>query len=125
MGKNKSQQDLGRRERQIMDAVFQLGEASVADVLERLPDPPSYSAVRTMIRLVEHRRPPGIGSGAWLLADWLFCRSCRRSCPVGRYRSFPHRLRRPDRLFFLQGRRTGNRQPRACPRQHWPAARVT
>jgi predicted transcriptional regulator len=55
MGKKKSQRDLGRRERQIMDVIFQLGEASVGDVLERLPDPPSYSAVRTMIRLLESK----------------------------------------------------------------------
>jgi len=46
---------LGARERQIMDAIYQAGEASVADVLERLPDPPSYSAVRTMIRLLEKK----------------------------------------------------------------------
>lgn len=45
-----------------MDAIYQLGEASVSDVLERLAEPPSYSAVRTMIRLLEtkgllkHRR---------------------------------------------------------------------
>lgn len=62
MGKKKTQRDLGRRERQIMDVIFQLGEASVGDVLNRLPDPPSYSAVRTMIRHLEgkgflrHRR---------------------------------------------------------------------
>ena len=62
MGTRKSQQNLGRRERQIMDVIFELGEASVASVLERLPDPPSYSAVRTMIRHLEgkgylrHRR---------------------------------------------------------------------
>jgi BlaI family penicillinase repressor len=62
MGEKKSQQNLGRRERQIMDAIFELGEASVGRVLERLPDPPSYSAVRTMIRHLEgkgylrHRR---------------------------------------------------------------------
>jgi predicted transcriptional regulator len=47
--------DLGRRERQIMDAIHQLGEASVGDVLDRIPDPPSYSAVRTMIRLLEDK----------------------------------------------------------------------
>jgi BlaI family transcriptional regulator, penicillinase repressor len=47
--------DLGRRERQIMDTIHQLGEASVGDVLERLPDPPSYSAVRTMMRLLEEK----------------------------------------------------------------------
>lgn len=44
---------LGARERQIMDVIFGLGEASVGEVHERLPDPPSYSAVRTMIRLLE------------------------------------------------------------------------
>lgn len=38
-----------------MDAIYQLGEASVGDVLGRLPDPPSYSAVRTMIRLLEQK----------------------------------------------------------------------
>lgn len=55
MAKRKSPQELGRRERQIMDAVFQLGEASVADVRELLIDPPSYSAVRTMIRHLESK----------------------------------------------------------------------
>jgi predicted transcriptional regulator len=55
MAKRKGPQELGRRERQIMDAVYQLGEASVGDVLARLPDPPSYSAVRTMIRLLERK----------------------------------------------------------------------
>ena len=44
---------LGARERQILDAIYQLGEASVAEVLARLSDPPSYSAVRTMIRALE------------------------------------------------------------------------
>jgi predicted transcriptional regulator len=62
MAKGKGPQELGRRERQIMDAVYQLGEASVAEVRQRLSDPPSYSAVRTMIRYLEtkgylrHRR---------------------------------------------------------------------
>lgn len=55
MAKRKGPQELGRRERQIMDAVYKIGEASVADVLGRLPDPPSYSAVRTMIRLLERK----------------------------------------------------------------------
>jgi BlaI family transcriptional regulator, penicillinase repressor len=43
---------LGRRERQIVEAVYRLGEASVADVLKELPDPPSYSAVRAMLNLL-------------------------------------------------------------------------
>ncbi len=55
MAKKKSQRDWGARERQIMHVVFELGEASVGDVLERLPDPPSYSSVRTMIRLLESK----------------------------------------------------------------------
>ena len=38
-----------------MDVIYQLGEASVADVLASLADPPSYSAVRTMIRVLEKK----------------------------------------------------------------------
>jgi BlaI family transcriptional regulator, penicillinase repressor len=44
---------LGARERQIMDAIYELREASVAEVLAKLSDPPSYSSVRTMIRSLE------------------------------------------------------------------------
>src|SRR5438105_15415459 len=46
---------LGARERQILDAIYQLGEASVAEVLADLSDPPSYSAVRTTIRMLEKK----------------------------------------------------------------------
>jgi predicted transcriptional regulator len=46
---------LSRRERQIMDAIYQLGRATAAEVMERLPDPPSYSAVRAMLRLLEEK----------------------------------------------------------------------
>ena len=45
--------DLHPRERQIMDAIYLCGEATAADVLDRLPDPPSYSAVRAMLRKME------------------------------------------------------------------------
>ncbi|MCA9078333.1 MAG: BlaI/MecI/CopY family transcriptional regulator [Planctomycetaceae bacterium] len=55
MAKKKSKRDLGARERQIMDVIFELEEASVSDVLEKLADPPSYSSVRTMIRLLESK----------------------------------------------------------------------
>lgn len=48
--------DLARRERQIMDVIHRLGEASVGEVLAEIPDPPSYSAVRTMIRHLEAKR---------------------------------------------------------------------
>ncbi len=46
---------LGRRERQIMEAVYRLGRATVADVLAQLDDPPSYSAVRAMLRILEDK----------------------------------------------------------------------
>ncbi len=45
--------DLSRRERQIMDILYSRSRASVAEVLEDLPDPPSYSAVRAMLRILE------------------------------------------------------------------------
>lgn len=48
--------DLSRRERQIMDIVYRRDEVSVADVLEELPDPPSYSAVRAMLRVLEEKK---------------------------------------------------------------------
>ncbi len=47
--------DLSRRERQIMDVVYRLGRAAAADVRDNLPDPPSYSAVRAMLRILEDK----------------------------------------------------------------------
>lgn len=44
--------ELGKRERQILETVQRLGEASVSQVREHLADPPSYSAVRTMLGLL-------------------------------------------------------------------------
>jgi predicted transcriptional regulator len=46
---------LSRRERQIMDILYQRGQAAAAEVLEELPDPPSYSAVRAMLRILEEK----------------------------------------------------------------------
>src|SRR3954453_19903670 len=46
---------LSRRERQIMDAIYRRGRATAAEVLEDMPDPPSYSAVRAMLRLLEEK----------------------------------------------------------------------
>ena len=46
---------LSRRERQIMDAIYTRGRATAAEVLEGLPDPPSYSAVRAMLRILEDK----------------------------------------------------------------------
>ena len=48
-------EQLSRRERQIMDVVFRLGRASVGEVREQLPDPPSYSAVRATMGILERK----------------------------------------------------------------------
>lgn len=48
-------QDLSRRERQIMDIVYRLKEATAAEVMDNLPEAPSYSAVRAMLRILEDR----------------------------------------------------------------------
>lgn len=47
--------NLGRRERQIMEIIHRLGEASVKDVLDQLHDSPTYSTVRTIMRLLEEK----------------------------------------------------------------------
>src|SRR5215813_2303745 len=48
-------QSLTRREREIMDILHRLGRATAHEVLEELADPPSYSSVRTLLRLLEER----------------------------------------------------------------------
>lgn len=47
--------ELSRRERQIMDVLFARGHATVAEVMEDMPDPPSYSAVRATLRILEEK----------------------------------------------------------------------
>ena len=46
---------LSRRERQIMDILYRQGKASAAEVREAMPDAPSYSAVRAMLRVLEEK----------------------------------------------------------------------
>ena len=46
---------LSRRERQIMDILYQRGKSSAAEVLEALADPPGYSAVRAMLNVLERK----------------------------------------------------------------------
>lgn len=53
--KKQTSRALATREQQIMDVIYQLEKASVAEVRERLSDPPSYSAVRTMIGHLERK----------------------------------------------------------------------
>ncbi len=52
---NATAHTLSRRERQIMDIVYRRGRASAAEVMGDLPDPPSYSAVRSALRLLEDK----------------------------------------------------------------------
>ena len=47
--------NLSRRERQIMDILYRVDEASAADVMEQLPSPPGYSAVRAMLSVLEKK----------------------------------------------------------------------
>jgi BlaI family penicillinase repressor len=46
---------LSRRERQIMDFLYQRGKASVGEVMDGIPDPPGYSAVRATLRTLEQK----------------------------------------------------------------------
>ena len=46
---------LSRRERQIMDFLFQRGKATVGEVMDGIPDPPGYSAVRATLRTLEQK----------------------------------------------------------------------
>ena len=44
--------DLSRRERQVMEILHRQGESTVAEILQALPDPPTYSAVRSILRIL-------------------------------------------------------------------------
>jgi len=53
--KRSSLAQLSRRERQIMEIVYRAGRATAGEVLAQLPDPPSYSAVRALLRILENK----------------------------------------------------------------------
>ncbi|HEX3673723.1 MAG TPA: BlaI/MecI/CopY family transcriptional regulator [Rhizomicrobium sp.] len=44
-----------RREREIMDALYKLGPASAAQILKLIPDPPTYTAIRTHLSILEKK----------------------------------------------------------------------
>ena len=46
---------LSRRESQIMNAVYRLGKATATDIRDSLPDPPSNSSVRVLLRILEEK----------------------------------------------------------------------
>jgi predicted transcriptional regulator len=51
----RTEQQLSRRERQIMDVIYAKGQASALEVTEALPDPPSKTAVRTLLGILEEK----------------------------------------------------------------------
>jgi predicted transcriptional regulator len=53
--KRQSHQVLSRRERQIMDVLYKSGRATAAEIHTAIPDPPSYSAVRAKLRVLEEK----------------------------------------------------------------------
>jgi predicted transcriptional regulator len=55
LGKQHKLQSLSRRERQIMDVVYQRGRATASEIHQAIPDPPSYSAVRATLRVLEEK----------------------------------------------------------------------
>lgn len=55
MAKTATPPDLSRRERQILDVLYKAGRATAAEVQEAMPSAPSYSAVRTLLRILEDK----------------------------------------------------------------------
>jgi predicted transcriptional regulator len=55
MAKKRDPLQLGRREREILEIVFRLDEASVGNVMDQMAEPPAYDSVRTMLRLLERK----------------------------------------------------------------------
>ena len=56
MAKNLALVDLSRRERQVLDVLYLVGRATCAEVQKAMTDPPSYSAVRTFLRILEDKK---------------------------------------------------------------------
>jgi BlaI family penicillinase repressor len=56
MAKQKLTDSLSRRERQVMNILFRRGEATVTEVMGELPEPPTYSAVRSILRILAEKK---------------------------------------------------------------------
>ena len=80
--------ELGRRERQIMDIIVRLGRTTAGEVMKNLPDPPSNSSVRSMLRLLEEK--------GFLRHDWEGPRHVFRSA------GDPEQIRRSAVRHFLR-----------------------
>jgi predicted transcriptional regulator len=55
LSKHPAPEDLSRRERQIMDALYRRHRATAAEIRQEIPEAPSYSAVRTLLRILEEK----------------------------------------------------------------------
>jgi predicted transcriptional regulator len=55
MKPKKALASLSRRERQIMEVIYREGQATAGDVLAKMSDPPSYSSVRALLRVLENK----------------------------------------------------------------------
>lgn len=49
-------EDLSRRERQVMEILHRRGESTVTEIMEAMPDPPTYSAVRSILRILGEKK---------------------------------------------------------------------
>ncbi|HEX9640952.1 MAG TPA: BlaI/MecI/CopY family transcriptional regulator [Candidatus Krumholzibacteria bacterium] len=99
---------LSRRERQIMDIVYRVAEASASDVREQLSDPPSYSAVRAHLRVLEekgHLRHRQEGQ-KYLFRPTVSREKARQSALRGLLRTF-FEGSRPQMVAALLGERSG------------------
>jgi predicted transcriptional regulator len=56
MAKHNSAEELSRRERQVMEVLHRLGKGTVADIMRHLPDEPTYSAVRSALRILGEKK---------------------------------------------------------------------
>ena len=56
MAKTSPTDDLSRRERQVMEILHRRGESTVAEIMAELPDPPTYSAVRSILRILSEKK---------------------------------------------------------------------
>jgi predicted transcriptional regulator len=87
----KSEAQLSRRERQIMDIIYARGQASAAEVHQAMADRPSYSAVRALLRILEDK-----GHLRHTTADGKYIYVPRRS----RQQAAQAALRRLVKTFF-------------------------
>jgi BlaI family transcriptional regulator, penicillinase repressor len=75
---------LSRRERQVMDALFAMVQGTVNEILDRIPDPPSYSAVRATMRvLVEKGQVEHLQDGPRYVYRPLVARESARTAALG------------------------------------------